>query len=96
MAADYEAPSFSLGLDFGFESELQTAAPANSTPVRIDSDVEQEIGPGLDPEIRPQSPRPLKRLKRGLPEKLEQTTPFCSIEDDIEDFSSPENTIQGN
>ncbi|XP_062015421.1 uncharacterized protein LOC133731984 isoform X1 [Rosa rugosa] len=86
MAADYEPPSFSLGLDFGFESELQTAPPPDSSPPRpVDTDVVREIEP----------PRELKRLKRGLPEKREPpTTPFWSIEDDIEEFSSPEDTIR--
>ncbi|XP_050369012.1 uncharacterized protein LOC126787125 [Argentina anserina] len=84
MAADYEPPSFSLGFDFGFDSELQTAPPPESP---VEAKVDEEIEPQIEP--------PKRGLKRGLPEKRElPTTPFWSIEDDIEDFSSPEETVQ--
>ncbi|KAL6176495.1 hypothetical protein ACLB2K_053128 [Fragaria x ananassa] len=88
--SDYEPPSFSLGLDFGFESELQTAPPPSSTPpLPADTDLDQVPEPQIEP------PRALRRLKRGLPEKRElPTTPFWSVEDDIEEFSSPEDTVQ--
>ncbi len=57
----------------------------------MDTDLDQVPEPQIEP------PRALKRLKRGLPEKRElPTTPFWSVEDDIEEFSSPEDTVQGN
>ncbi|ONI13260.1 hypothetical protein PRUPE_4G212300 [Prunus persica] len=106
--ADYEPPSFSLGFDLGFDSELQTAATDHSTPAPAPDpwrgsdalkpfDVDEEIGPqitGPDPEIGPRPVRPLKRLKRGLALKREPATPIRNIDDDIEEFSSPEDIIR--
>lgn len=107
--ADYEPPSFSLGFDLGFDSELQTAGTDHSTPAPAPDpsrgsdalkpfDVDEEIGPqitGPDPEIGPRPVRPLKRLKRGLALKREPATPIRNIDDDIEEFSSPEDIIRG-
>ncbi|TQD90949.1 hypothetical protein C1H46_023470 [Malus baccata] len=107
---DYEPPSFSLGLDLGFDSQLQPAAANHSTPaaapnssrgsnahtpVEVDEELEPQItGPDPDPGSRPG--RPLKRLKRGVAEKREPTpaTPCRNVDDDIEDFSSGEDFIQ--
>lgn len=107
--ADYEPPSFSLGFDLGFDSELQTAAADHSTPAPAPDpslgsdalkpvDVDEEIGPqitGSDPDLGPRPVRPLKRLKRGLGLKWEPATPFRNIDDEIEEFSSPEDIIRG-
>ncbi|KAM2718281.1 hypothetical protein EV1_030214 [Malus domestica] len=108
--ADYEPPSFSLGLDLGFDSQLQPAAANHSTPaaapnssrgsnahtpVEVDEELEPQItGPDPDPGSRPG--RPLKRLKRGVAEKRESTpaTPCRNVDDDIEDFSSGEDFVQ--
>ncbi|XP_048443395.1 uncharacterized protein LOC125478808 isoform X2 [Pyrus x bretschneideri] len=85
--ADYEPPSFSLGLHLGFDSQLQPAAANHSTPaaapnssrgsnadtpVEVDEEFEPQItGPDPDPGSRPG--RPLKWLKRGVAEKREPT-----------------------
>lgn len=110
--ADYEPPSFSLGLDLGFDSQLQPAAANHSTPaaapnssrgsnadtpVEVDEEFEPQItGPDPDPGSRPG--RPLKWLKRGVAEKREPTpaTPCRNVDDDIEDFSPGEDFVQGN
>lgn len=90
--AEFEAPSFSLGLDLD-----DTPPPSPSTSPNHDP-VPQEV-PDSDPESQPDPPiRILKRLRRAPPSSS-QTEPrpsfFDPDEDDIEEFSSQEEPLQG-
>lgn len=89
--AEFEAPSFSLGLDLD-----DTPPPSPSTSPNHDP-VPQEV-PDSDPESQPDPPiRILKRLRRAPPSSS-QTEPLPSFfdpdEDDIEEFSSQEEPLQ--
>ena len=103
--ADCEPPSFSLGFDFFFDSEHQIAQDplVHSTgpkPEDDDDDEEEEFGTRVedsDPETRPEPPRVLKRLRRGPPPLLCETTPSrsCVGDDEIEEFSSQDDDLEG-
>ncbi|GLT73321.1 hypothetical protein SLA2020_451890 [Shorea laevis] len=82
--AGCEPPSFSLGLDLGLDWEPQDEVFG---PEVLDS----------DPEIGPEPPRILKRLRRGpttatktplLQKRLDSPQSFCARDDEIEEFSS--------
>ncbi|KAJ0801828.1 hypothetical protein HanPI659440_Chr03g0121691 [Helianthus annuus] len=100
--ADFEPPSFSLGLDLDPpDSDPQTATVTNNnSPPSIllddDDDFETLTVVDSDPEDRDSVPK-LKRLRRGSAVSLAsgksvvdlQASVFV-VDDDIEDFSSPE------
>ncbi|KAI3986690.1 hypothetical protein MKX01_014228 [Papaver californicum] len=104
--ADFGAPTFSLGLDLDFDSEIppqdeKVEAPYEPPPpdsIDLSSQEEEE-------NIQQQTPIPdveesrhvLKRLRRGgssSNNQYKQESVFISstIDDDIEDFSSQEDT----
>ncbi|CAN4104028.1 unnamed protein product [Withania somnifera] len=98
--ADFELPSFSLGLDFDIDSEPQsTVLPKASVSLRtikeIDEDDDFEF-PKTDPDPKySDPPRSLKRLRRGsvsksepAAQKLKLGDTWCNVDDDIEEFSS--------
>ncbi|KAK6946897.1 hypothetical protein RJ641_000370 [Dillenia turbinata] len=102
--ADFEAPSFSLGFDFDLDSNpsIVNRAPepsANrcSKPLQ-DANNDEEFRPEfqcVNPD--PDPPRVLKRLKRGLSsEAKKESEKIClDVDDDIEEFSSPEHSPRG-
>lgn len=104
--ADCEPPSFSLGFDFGFESEpsiISPNKPAPDPPALDPSDRtprdndDKSFGPeaadsGSDPETGPNPPRV---LRRGPPRLREMPPPSCNGEEEIEEFSSQEDILQG-
>ncbi|KAL4364464.1 hypothetical protein HN51_023782 [Arachis hypogaea] len=77
-----EAPSFSLGLDFTFDSqppelepepEPEPPSPIHPPPINDGNDLNQEEVPDSDPDAAPDPPRRiLKRLRRGLPPQPQQ------------------------
>ncbi|KAK2397178.1 hypothetical protein QL285_058782 [Trifolium repens] len=88
--AEFEAPSFSLGLDF---DNTPPHSPLNHDPLL-------QV-PDSDPETQPDPPiRILKRLRRGPPSSSSvhhqtELPPSCIIaDDDIEDFSSEDEPAQ--
>lgn len=102
--ADFEPPSFSLGLDFDLDSEPQsTVPPKPSVSLRtikevVDDDDDFEF-PVLDtgPQVSDPPTSSLKRLRRGsisksepAAQKLKLGETWCNVDDDIEDFSSQE------
>ncbi|TXG67837.1 hypothetical protein EZV62_009112 [Acer yangbiense] len=129
--ADFEPPSFSLGLDLDSQSEPRlpttaAAAPNPSPQILQDSPANDAIRTGedldslheferaevdnSDVEPEPESTRVLKRLRRGpgprpttqslsssllAKKKKQQLERTCSGngDDDIEEFSSPEDLI---
>ncbi|KAL6176475.1 hypothetical protein ACLB2K_053108 [Fragaria x ananassa] len=76
------SPSIVVGSSVQIRAPNSSTPPPSSTPpLPADTDLDQV------PERQIEPPRALKRLKRGLPEKRElPTTPFWSVEDDIEEF----------
>ncbi|KAL8462539.1 hypothetical protein ACS0TY_032739 [Phlomoides rotata] len=99
---DFEAPSFSLGLDFDLQSEPQ------HTPAKRPSDTAnlRTIGEDDDDFESParisHPPPTLKRLRRGSTarpayegRKPESEGPQCNVDDEIEDFSSDEDCPRG-
>ncbi|OVA11477.1 hypothetical protein BVC80_9009g3 [Macleaya cordata] len=106
--ADFGAPSFSLGLDLDFESENPPEEePACEPPPEHSIDVssqsfeedehiqEQTLKPNIQVE---DSPPILKRLRRGPSsqssgvQKREPMFISSTVDDDIEDFSSQEDS----
>ncbi|XP_004491393.1 uncharacterized protein [Cicer arietinum] len=90
--ADFEAPSFSLGLDFD-----DTPPPSPSTSPNHDP-LPQVPDSDPDPETLPNPPlHILKRLRRGPPSSSKTDPPSCIDvdDDDIEEFSSQEDPVQG-
>lgn len=107
--ADFEPPSFSLGLDFDLDSEPQsTVPPKPSVSLRtikevVDDDDDFEF-PVLDtgPQVSDPPTSSLKRLRRGsisksepAAQKLKLGETWCNVDDDIEDFSSQEDEPKG-
>ncbi|CAK8538799.1 unnamed protein product [Lathyrus sativus] len=92
--AEFEPPSFSLGLDLD-----DTPPPSPPPPSPIPDPLLQV--PDSDPETRSDPPpRTLKRLRRGPPSSsvhhIPQPQPsYFDADDDIEEFSSPEKPVQG-
>lgn len=85
--ANFEVPSFSLGLD-----DTPPHSPIHP-PLSPDLHV-SDSDSDSDPESRPDPPRPLlKRLRRGPPPPC--LDPDADADDDIEDFSSQEDPDQG-
>ncbi|XP_016442418.1 uncharacterized protein LOC107767836 [Nicotiana tabacum] len=88
--ADFEPPSFSLGLDFDIDSEPQsTVLPTIQEADDIETPTIAADTEDSDP------PRSLKRLRRGLISKSEPAAQkiklgdaWCSVDEDIEEFSS--------
>ncbi|KAJ7963829.1 Rho GTPase-activating protein [Quillaja saponaria] len=103
--ADYEPPSFSLGLDLCHDSEPQITDLCHSAQKLVPNN-EEELGPQVidsDPEMGPEPPTQiLKRLKRGpsaglsSAKKKEEPQSCCDGDDDIEDFSSQDDLIEVN
>ncbi|KAB1228055.1 hypothetical protein CJ030_MR4G024735 [Morella rubra] len=107
--AGYEPPSFSLGLDLGLDSEPQNVPEEPPTRVPSPDPVphgsgngDEDCGPEVvdsDPEVGPEPPRLLKRLRRGPPStkaasvrKLRESPQLsCAVDDEIEEFSSQDN-----
>ncbi|KAI3828305.1 hypothetical protein L1987_02405 [Smallanthus sonchifolius] len=104
--ADFEAPSFSLGLDFDLldsEPQIATATELNKAPTTSnhfsvagtilednDEDFETLTVVDSDSENRGSSPK-LKRLRRGSTVKEDlQSSEVVVDDDDIDDFSSQE------
>ncbi|CAJ2633998.1 unnamed protein product [Trifolium pratense] len=88
--AEFEAPSFSLGLDL---DNTPPHSPLNHDPI-------PQV-PDSDPESQPDPPiRILKRLRRGPPSSSpvhHQTglpPPCINADDDIEEFSSEDEPVQ--
>ncbi|XP_057464895.1 uncharacterized protein LOC130754675 [Actinidia eriantha] len=96
--ADFEPPSFSLGLDFDLDSQPQTAArndpqarPSSTHPSfrLIEDDDDFEIPTmGRVPRVS-EPPRTLKRIRRGLAsesapvaQKRKSAELFCNVEDE--------------
>ncbi|KAM0029016.1 hypothetical protein Hdeb2414_s0018g00520931 [Helianthus debilis subsp. tardiflorus] len=105
--ADFEPPSFSLGLDLDPpDSNAQTAtATINNSPPSIllddDDDFETLTVVDSDSEDRDSVPK-LKRLRRGSAVSLASGKSVVDLQasvvvddDDIEDFSSPEDNCTG-
>ena len=94
MAADFSAPSFSLGLDLDIEEE-EPSIPNQSNQEEEEEDLESGEAPDSDDLEEPQRPV-LKRLRRGPPPPPPKTTSAfadegnVNLDDDIEDFSSQE------
>lgn len=98
--AECDAPSFSLGLDFSFDLDTPPHSPLRADPPPSASPGD-DPGPQVpDPETRPDPPRSiLKRLRRGPPpssvSQQVEPPPCFDADDDIEEFSSQEDPIQG-
>ncbi|KAG6592041.1 hypothetical protein SDJN03_14387, partial [Cucurbita argyrosperma subsp. sororia] len=103
--AFYEAPSFSLGLDLDFDSEPQIPPPAsdcsagaNASSKEDDCGVVETGVADCNEETGHDSPRKFKRLKRGPArcssgaKKSESSPLFSVVDDDIEEFSSQEDS----
>ncbi|TYK23252.1 uncharacterized protein E5676_scaffold142G003010 [Cucumis melo var. makuwa] len=99
--AYYEPPSFSLGLDLGFDLSPQIPLPdepSSNSSVGVNISSKQDDGGVVDciGEIGQVSPRKFKRLKRGparcssVSKKRESSPLFSVVDDDIEQFSSQE------
>jgi len=104
-----EPPSFSLGFDLDAASDLQSEIHQNpsSTSDQLigDGDNEPELGLTVsdsDRELEPDFTSPvLKRLRRGInPNKCsvkdDRSVAVEDRDDDIEEFSSPEDFPTGN
>ncbi|MCL7040450.1 hypothetical protein MKW94_007654 [Papaver nudicaule] len=97
--ADFGAPTFSLGLDLDFDSEIppeeEKVEPLPPDSIDLSSQEEEENiqEQTLIPDVE-ESPPVLKRLRRGgsSSNQCKQESVFTSsnIDDDIEDFSSQE------
>lgn len=93
--ADFEPPSFSLGFDFDIDSEPQSTVLPTIKEIDDDDDFES---PKMDPDPKDSDPpRSLKRLRRGsisksepAAQKLKLGETWCTVDDDIEEFSSQE------
>ncbi|XP_059662488.1 uncharacterized protein LOC132308427 [Cornus florida] len=103
--ADFEPPSFSLGLDLDFDSEPQPTvredpsskraqqSSANASFHNDDDDDFESPTMGPDPQI-PDPPQTLKRLRRGRTTESTSATQkqelWRSVDEEIEEFSSQE------
>lgn len=99
---DFEAPSFSLGLDLELEFDLEPGTDSGSAehfslpscaPRNLTNEFAAEVSDS-DPEV---SAPALKRLRRGLGRARRRELPeaWCSVEEEIEEFSSQEGFRRG-
>ncbi|KAI8526949.1 hypothetical protein RHMOL_Rhmol12G0038500 [Rhododendron molle] len=106
--AEFEPPSFSLGLDFDLDSEPQTIVPKDPPfPKQPSSNPSFRLIEDNDDFEIPDPPQTLKRLRRGplsessfaeavVAQKWELVEMGCNnIDDEIEEFSSQEDRHRG-
>ncbi|XVF70661.1 hypothetical protein PTKIN_Ptkin11bG0180200 [Pterospermum kingtungense] len=102
--ANFEVPSFSLGLDLDADPEptgdhsesiLAAASPVSFSTLEHNADeLDSELVMDSDPETRPDPPRVLKRLRRvadkssATKKESEKTSVGNDGDDEIEEFSS--------